>query len=473
MDELELFFNQHHKLLSTAVLWADERYSPERLRSLLERTALKKLILTGEMGQSHREALLQGAAQRAVWMDPAASIEPEEPYALVLEGDKPFPMESWQPCCLLGHVRPGNTPAFELWQRYRHCCSHILLVTLRENAQPQVLSWEPNPRGNIQLSVVLPMYNVARYLSKCLETLTAWDSDCVEFLFVNDGSPDNSRQIVLDWMEKDCRIRLLDKPNGGCASARQLGLEQARGRYVGFVDPDDYVDPSMFPKLLAAAMTGSYDISYCGYWEHYENTGEVAKVPDLLGYPYHRGITEPRQVQELIVLRGVSIWRGIYSMEMLRRNHIGFYRDLPRFDDLPFKVETFAAARSVIAVDEHLYYYRLARPGQDVAADDERLYVHFDIFRHLNQSIAARKDPRLTDLLQICKVQTHRYALEKIRPEYLREYALRARADLLTTGTPRRTCAMARKMVGRRSAMLCWAVLHKRYPLLEKLTKQL
>ena len=109
MDELELFFNQHHKLLSTAVLWADERYSPERLRSLLERTALKKLILTGEMGQSHREALLQGAAQRAVWMDPAASIEPEEPYALVLEGDKPFPMESWQPCCLLS-TKPPLSP---------------------------------------------------------------------------------------------------------------------------------------------------------------------------------------------------------------------------------------------------------------------------------------------------------------------------------------------------------------------------
>lgn len=464
MDELQLFLNQRE--IPTAVLWTDDACTPENIRGLLENTALKRLILTGTVSVSRREALL-AAGEGICWTPSQELEEPEEPYALILETQQPFQPEGWKPFALLGHVRPGE--AFRLWETYRHKSRHILLVTLRQEAEPQVLSWERNPLGDVQLSVVLPMYNVERYLPKCLETVTAWDSDCVEFLFVNDGSPDSSREIVSRWMETDSRIRLLDKPNGGCASARQLGLENARGRYVGFIDPDDYVDPRMLPRLLEAAMTGSYDISYCGYREHYDDTGETRIVPDLLGHPYNKGITEARQVQKLIVLRGVSIWRGIYSMEMLRRNHIGFYRDLPRFDDLPFKVETFAAARSVIAVEEYLYYYRLARPGQDVAADDERLYVHFDIFKHLNRSVAGKKDPRLTDLLQLCKVQTHRYALEKIRPEYLREYARLAREDLLTTGTPYRTCAIARQMVGKRSALLAWAVFHKRHRFLARL----
>ena len=70
----------------------------------------------------------------------------------------------------------------------------------------------------------------------------------------------------------------MDKPNGGCASARQYGLDKARGKYIGFIDPDDYIDESMFRKLLRAAMMGSYDISYCGYNEYYENTKEIRKV---------------------------------------------------------------------------------------------------------------------------------------------------------------------------------------------------
>ena len=69
-------------------------------------------------------------------------------------------------------------------------------------------------------------------------------------------------------------------------------------------------------------------------------------------------------------------------------------------------------------IPEYLYYYRLEREGQDVAADDERLYVHFDIFEHLNQSIGSTKDQRLIDNLQMCKIQTHRYALSKIKEEY-------------------------------------------------------
>ena len=106
-----------------------------------------------------------------------------------------------------------------------------------------------------------------------------------------------------------------------------------------------------------------------------------------------------------------------YGMEFLEKNNIGFYTDLKRFDDLPFKVETFAYAKSVVMIPEYLYYYRLEREGQDVAADDERLYVHFDIFEHLNQSIGSTKDQRLIDNLQMCKIQTHRYALSKIKEE--------------------------------------------------------
>ncbi|MBQ9922710.1 MAG: hypothetical protein IJO52_11015, partial [Clostridia bacterium] len=132
------------------------------------------------------------------------------------------------------------------------------------------------------------------------------------------------------------------------------------------------------------------------------------------------------------------------------------------------KVETFAAARSVITVEEYLYYYRLARPGQDVAADDERLYVHFPIFVHLNESVAGKLDQHITDFLQLCKIQTHCYALEKIRPEFIKEYARQAREDLLTTGEFRRTYKLAKEKLGKKRALLYRAIIKNNNFLLHK-----
>lgn len=71
-------------------------------------------------------------------------------------------------------------------------------------------------------------------LNQCIESVTAWKAPYVEFLFVNDGSPDNSREVVLKWAKEDPRIKLLDKPNGGCASARQYGLESCKGKVYWF-----------------------------------------------------------------------------------------------------------------------------------------------------------------------------------------------------------------------------------------------
>ena len=137
-------------------------------------------------------------------------------------------------------------------------------------------------------------------------------------------------------------------------------------------------------------------------------------------------------------------------MEYIRQIH--FYTDLRRFDDLPFKIEVFAAAKSVIAIDEYLYYYRLSRPGQDVAADDERLYVHFDIFDHLDKSIVSQKNQILNDCLQVSKVQTHLYAMNKIKAEFVKTYKERAKKDLNRIKNKKETCELVAKYIGKENA---------------------
>lgn len=485
MNEIICYLNSHTEIQQVAFL-VGEDYKYSYLKYLLDNTSIKKLVLVGCL-KSQQIKNIKDCYRRDMYLMTNWTLVDFE-YIDVqsfngLEGrwtlccDRCYPEIlfrtcDWKPECLLATIWQGSITAFKIWEKYKTISSYIQIKTLRCNKEPQMLVWEKDSENDIELSVIFPMYNVANYLEQCISSVSEWKAPYIEFLFVNDGSPDNSREIVLKWAEKDSRIKLLDKTNGGCASARQYGLDRAKGRYIGFIDPDDFIDESMFRKLLRTAMTGSYDISYCGYNEYYEDTKETKRVEDPLGWPYCDGTTDVICIQELMIYSRVAIWRGIYKAEMLKKNNIHFYTDIRRFDDLPFKIEVFAMAKSVIAVPEHLYYYRLARPGQDVSADDERLYVHFDIFEYLNSSICATKNARLVDYLQICKIQTHLYALETIKEAYKQTYSERAKKDLESLGEVERSYKIAKKYIGEENANFYKAIVSGNLKMINLLKKK-
>ena len=473
MREVENFINA--KQIENAVLYVGENFQSWRLREIIDRTLLKNVIITGKLTNKHIESLLEDIDDlvktdnvkkeiHLCYMPIEKCFDKKKTYDLVFfesvdDVSNLFFLQDARIKYLVGNMNEQNLSSFALWEKFKKTCESILIVTNRVGLQPQVLDWNKNKNNNIEISVIFPVYNVSKYLKQCIESVTKWKSDYIEFLFVNDGSPDDSREIILEAAKKDKRIKLLDKENGGCASARQYGLEQAKGRYIGFIDPDDFIDESMYRKLFRAAMIGSYEISYCGYNNYYETTEKSEQILDCLGWPYCNGVTNQKEIIPLIAFCRVAIWRGIYKKEMLDRDEIHFYTDLRRFDDLPFKVETFARAKSVIAVGEYLYNYRLERPGQDVSANDDRLYVHFPIFSYLNSSVASTKNQRIIDYLQMCKVQTHRYAISKIKEEYLSEYVKKAKADLKTTGSFYRTERLIKKELGKRAQLYYKAIM--------------
>ena len=284
-----------------------------------------------------------------------------------------------KPAALVGLMRGTNVSYLSLWEKYKEFCESVYLRYFYINGKVEVFNWDKDDT-DIELSVIFPVFKVEKYLDQCISSVTAWKAPYVEFLFVNDGSPDNSRELILKYAQNDPRIKLIDKENGGCASARQKGLECAKGRYIGFVDPDDFTAPDMFRQLLGRALLGSYEVCYCGYNEYYDINQRVKQMPDTLGGAYGWGTTNKDDIQKLIMHLRVAIWRGIFKREMLERGKISFCTELRRFDDLPFMLDVFAQAKSVVALQQYLYYYRLDRPGQDVSCTDERLYVHFPIF---------------------------------------------------------------------------------------------
>ncbi len=334
-----------------------------------------------------------------------------------------------KPLYIAGKIA-SNEDYFELWELYRNICQGIYFERESETGEIEILEWQKGD-SNIELSIIIPVYNVSKYLGNCIDTLIQWKAPYVEYIFVDDGSTDDSSELIRQGMQLDNRIQLIEKINGGCASARNKGIQFAKGRYIGFVDGDDFIDASMFYELLKRALLGNYDFTYCGFAEYFEENNSAKTVDnDYMGEPYRTGTYRQDKVQLLTINTRVAIWRCLYKKSILMEKGIVFHEDLMRFDDLPFKIEYIFASKSAVCVPKRLYYYRLGRQGQDTSCLDERLYVHFEIFKHLDEYVKKQNDQRMWDLLQIVKLNTHKFTISIIRPDLKKNYTQKVCKEL-------------------------------------------
>lgn len=141
-----------------------------------------------------------------------------------------------------------------------------------------------------EVSIIIPAYNIAPYIARCLESVTLQSLKNIEIIVIDDGSSDSTVEIIKSYACKDERIQLIQKANGGATSARLTGVHYAGGKYIGFVDGDDKVEPNMFERLLTNAKLYDADISHCGYQmvfsnrvDYYYNTGQLILQDNIAG----------------------------------------------------------------------------------------------------------------------------------------------------------------------------------------------
>ena len=141
------------------------------------------------------------------------------------------------------------------------------------------------------ISVIVPVYKVEKYLDRCVQSIVDQTYRNLEIILVDDGSPDNCGAMCDAWAEKDSRIKVIHKENGGVTSARLCGIEKASGEWIGFVDGDDRIEPWMYQRLIDNAETYQADISHCGYQmilptgrvRMYYNTGKLVVQDNHMG----------------------------------------------------------------------------------------------------------------------------------------------------------------------------------------------
>jgi glycosyltransferase involved in cell wall biosynthesis len=219
-----------------------------------------------------------------------------------------------------------------------------------------------------KVSIVVPMYNVEKYVGFCLDSLLAQSLEDIEIIVVDDGSPDSSGAIAEEYSRRDHRVRVVHRENGGLGPARNTGIECATGEYIGFVDSDDWVDERMFFDLYRVASERGADIVRGGH-EVWSNGKLIARKPHPLAGKALQGRDEIEPFRMLLYGRmpedseslslPVEVWTSIYKRNLVQDSDVRF-RDILS-EDTFFNISVCKYAQRITYIGECGYRYRKDR----------------------------------------------------------------------------------------------------------------
>lgn len=220
----------------------------------------------------------------------------------------------------------------------------------------------------LKISVIVPVYNVEKYLAQCLDSILNQTLKEIEVICINDGSKDSSKEILEQYMKKDSRIMIINKTNGGYGAACNAGLRMTRGRYVSIIEPDDYIDEKMYEDMYNLAEQNNAQIVKSAFYEYTDPKDGAIESLKKINWSEEYDMPEGRIFQltecSQLMYFHPSIWSCIYSREFLKEKNIKFVEAKGAgWVDNPFQTETLCLANRIFYTDNAYYYYRLTNPG--------------------------------------------------------------------------------------------------------------
>lgn len=234
-----------------------------------------------------------------------------------------------------------------------------------------------------KISVIIPIYNVEKYLKECLDSIVNQTFKDIEIICVDDGSTDESFKILQGYAQKDERIKVIQQENLGPAVARNKAIKLAKGEYLSFVDSDDYVDLSFLEKLYSASDDGYCDVVA---------TVNVKLVDENLNQKFMNIYTKSKELNfveraNMFIKTGVS-WNKIYKTSFIKKNNIYYQEINSPGEDLYFTVFTLLLANKVKVINDVSYYYRQFSTSRSKELKDEKAYKIIDFCRIIDERIS-------------------------------------------------------------------------------------
>lgn len=213
--------------------------------------------------------------------------------------------------------------------------------------------------NSIFLTIIIPLYNAERYISQCLDSLLKTRREGIELIVVDDGSTDNSAGVVSEYCEKFHNVHLIKQPNSGPSGARNTALRRASGKYIAFIDSDDYVEPKAFGRQTDLMRAAEFDIWVSDFRRVADNgcvLDEVFQIEET-----EHPITDTAYLTRFLTAKDCiwNVWRYVFSREFLMRNELFFAEGYSIAEDLEFVVRALCACRKIAFFHEPYYFYRV------------------------------------------------------------------------------------------------------------------
>ena len=286
----------------------------------------------------------------------------------------------------------------------------------------------------VKVSIIIPVYNVEEYLVECMDSVIRQTLKEIEIICVNDGSTDQSLNILKQYQNRDDRIILIDKENGGYGQAMNQGLERVTGEYIGIVEPDDYVPMNMYEELYKIASEHELDFVKADFYRFKRSKSGSMELyynhlsPDKKDYNVVFNPSETPETLRFIM----NTWSGIYKREFLEKYQI-HHHETPgaAFQDNGFWIQTFIYAKRAMIVDKPYYMNRRDNPNSSVNSK-EKVYcinIEYDYIKTL-----LMKNPEIWDKFKYMywfkKYHNYMGTLWRIGEQYKKEYIFRFSEEL-------------------------------------------
>ena len=254
------------------------------------------------------------------------------------------------------------------------------------------------------VSIIIPVYNVEKYLDKCITSVVNQTYTNLEIILIDDGSPDNCPAICDQWQAKDNRIKVIHNENGGLSHARNEGLKIATGEFIGFVDSDDWIEPNMYELLLTALLETDADIAVCNFQVEPKKNKVVQNSIELTE---QRLYSSEEALERLLKKQGkicFCVWNKLY-----RRNRIIniLFPEGKLYEDILWTVKAIGNSKTIVCINSVLYHY-LQRPESLSHNTRQKVKGWYDKLEMIEQSLEyIRKHCLKLEKFAIANLQTY------------------------------------------------------------------
>ncbi|MCM1182617.1 MAG: glycosyltransferase [Roseburia sp.] len=279
-----------------------------------------------------------------------------------------------------------------------------------------------------KVSVVIPIYNVEKYVEQCIESVINQTLNDIEIICVDDGSTDASGTIADRYGQKDSRIKVIHKKNAGYGSAVNLGISMASGEYIGIVESDDFIESNMYERLCEVIENNSLDYVKCSYYE-YSDTHRAAHE-EQPGCDYGVVYSEYENMDKLFLTK--SIWAGLYRKSFLADKGIWLLETAgASYQDTGFWFKVCVSAHRGMLIKDAFVNYRLDNDNSSVKSSQKVFCICDEIEecrRYLKNS-GLRKDIILP-YLSIYMYKCYQWNIGRIDETYLEEFFIKTSAEM-------------------------------------------